>query len=114
MAVDYDPRAVEVTCRNLERNGVDGISVHEADVLKWRSRRRFEVVAANLFAGVLCGAMPMMMRVLRPEGRLIVSGILADQWESTREVAERAGLEVACDRKRGKWVSALLLRTGDL
>ena len=114
VALDYDPKAVEVTVGNLRRNGVEAVEALEADVLKWSTRRKYEVVAANLFAGVLREAFPRMARWVKRDGRLILSGILWDQWEATREVAEGVGFEVLEDRRKGKWVSAVLRRVGDL
>jgi ribosomal protein L11 methyltransferase len=113
VAVDYDPKAVLVAGRNLERAGLDGVEVLEGDVLNWSTRRKYEVVAANLFAGVLQEAFPRMERWLKRDGRLILSGILRDQWEPTRKVGEETGLEVLEHRRIGKWVSALLRRRGD-
>lgn len=114
VAVDYDPKAVEVAQRNLKRNGVDGVEVVEADVLRWARRRSYEVVTANLFAGVLREVFPRLVKLLKKDGRLILSGILGEQWEETRAVAEELGFEVVEDRKRGKWVSALLCKGDDL
>ena len=111
--MDYDPKAVEVARGNLERNGVDGVDVKDADVLKWRTRRKYEVVAANLFAAVLREVIPVVRTVLKPGGRMIVSGVLREQWEATREVVGEAGMEVVDEKKRGKWVSGLLQRKGE-
>ena len=113
-AMDYDPKAVEVAEGNLVRNGVDGVEVREGDVLKWRSRKKFEVVAANLFAGVLQKAFPRLAGAVRKGGRLIISGILWEQWDAVREAAEAAGMEVMESKRKGKWVSALLCGKGDL
>lgn len=113
-AMDYDPKAVEVTRLNLGRNGVSGVTVKEVNVLEWKARRKSDVVVANLFAGVLREVIPAVVEVLERGGRLIVSGILRDQWEATRVVAEEAGMEVLESKGRGKWVSALLRRKGDL
>lgn len=113
-AMDYDPKAVEVAKCNLGRNGVSGVEISKGDVLTWRSRKKFEVVAANLFAGVLKEAFPRLAGALRQGGHLIISGILSDQWEPVREVADRCGTEVIEHKRRGKWVSALLCRKGEL
>ena len=107
-AIDYDPKAVEVARRNLVRNGADGVEVMEADVLTWKTRRKYEVVVANLFAGVLREVIPRVGGMLRPGGRVVVSGILRDQWDGIREVVEEAGMEVLESKNRGKWVSGLL------
>jgi ribosomal protein L11 methyltransferase len=113
-AMDYDPKAVEVAEGNLARNGVDGVEVREGDVLKWRSRRKFDVVVANLFAGVLEAAFPRLAGAVRKGGRLIISGILREQWDGVRRAAETAGMEVMESKRKGKWVSALLRGKGDL
>ena len=43
---------------------------------------RYEVVTANLFSELLIAALPILRRALRPNGCLIVSGILREQAES--------------------------------
>jgi ribosomal protein L11 methyltransferase len=107
LAMDFDPNAVEVALRNVGRNGATEVEVAEADVLLWNPKHRYEIVVANLFAGVLREAMPIIARALAPGGRLILSGILREQWPETREVAREAGFQVVEDRQRGKWMTAL-------
>lgn len=106
--LDYDPQAVRVAAGNVSRNGADGVSVAEADVLEWESPHRFEVVAANLFSDVLIKALPRMRGWLAPAGSLILSGILREQWEAVAEAALGAGFTVREVRRKGKWVSGLL------
>jgi ribosomal protein L11 methyltransferase len=106
-ACDFDPFAVKVAQHNLRRNGIDGVTLREQDVLKWRPRRTgHTVVLANLFSTVLIEAWPVIARALAPGGDLIVSGILASQaWEV---VAAAAGHGLGFTRvvRKGKWVSA--------
>jgi len=107
LAMDFDPNAVEVAQRNVGRNGATEVEVAEADVLLWNPKHRYEIVIANLFAGVLREAMPIIARALAPGGSLILSGILREQWPETREAAREAGFQVVEDRPRGKWMTAL-------
>lgn len=105
-ALDYDPNAVSVARDNAERNDARGVKVAEADLLEWTTERQYEVVAANLFADVLQQSFGKIRNTLGPGSRLILSGVLRDQWEETLAVAEAAGLELGDVKKKGKWVSA--------
>ena len=105
-ACDFDPFAVEVTGRNMQRNHVDDVTVEERDVLKWKPRVKYDVVLANLFSTVLIEAFPVIAKLLRPGGDLIISGILASQaWDV---VSAGAGYGFGFSRvvRKGKWVTA--------
>ncbi|MEM9236513.1 MAG: 50S ribosomal protein L11 methyltransferase [Verrucomicrobiota bacterium] len=105
-ACDFDPFAVKVTERNCERNGVEGVEVKEIDVLKWKPREKYDVVMANIFSTVLIQAFPVLSKVVKPGGDLILSGILASQaWEVFEEAA-RHGFGFPKVVKKGKWVTA--------
>ena len=105
--LDYDPNAVAVARHNAERNAAGGVHVKETDLLKWTPSRQYEVITANLFADVLQEILPKIRTTLAKGSRLIVSGVLKEQWEETAAVAVAAGLELSQVRKKGKWVSAL-------
>ncbi len=105
-ACDFDPFAVTVTRRNAERNGTPDIEVAELDVLKWKPRKRHDVVLANLFSTVLIEAFPVIAKVLKPGGELVLSGILADQAWGVFEAGAGAGLGFPQVVRKGKWVTA--------
>lgn len=105
-ACDFDPFAVDVTQRNVTRNGVDGIDVAQQDVLKWKPKKPYDVVLANLFSTVLIEAMPVLAKTLAPGGTLIVSGILATQAWDVVTAAAGYGIGFSKVVRRGKWVTA--------
>ncbi len=105
-AFDFDAKAVEVAQENTQRNGAEDVDVFEADVFTWKNKKKFDVLAANLFSTVLLEALPLMTKWIRPKGRLIISGILFEQWPAVLEKAEECGFIPLEHRKRGKWVSA--------
>jgi ribosomal protein L11 methyltransferase len=105
-AHDYDPQAVRVSKQNLKLNRVDKIVVAEQDVLSWKPRKKWAVVVANMFSTILQEAFPTIVKTIQKEGDLVVSGILADQWEVTKEWGRDAGLEFGDVVKKGKWVTA--------
>lgn len=106
-ACDFDPFAVAVALRNIERNGTPEITMKEQDVLKWKPRRKgYNVVLANLFSTVLIEAWPVIAKSLAPGGDLIVSGILASQAWEVFTAAAANGIGFTKVVKKGKWVTA--------
>jgi len=106
-ACDFDPFAVAVVKRNIERNGSGGIEVAEQDVLRWKPRKAgYDVVMANLFSTVLIEAWPVIAKALAAGGDLIVSGILAAQAWEVFTAAAGAGLGFTDVVRKGKWVTA--------
>ncbi len=77
IAVDHDPQALEATEQNARENGVDGrLLVCAPDDLP---ETGVEVLLANILAGPLIELAPRLSRLVRPAGRLVLSGILREQ-----------------------------------
>ena len=106
-AFDFDPKSVEVSEENAERNGITGIRFFEADVLKWKPPRRYDVVAANLYSGLLEKALPKMFEVAEAGADLILSGILRSQLKDVITAARKSGFSVLKTVQRGKWAGVL-------
>ena len=103
---DFDPFAVKVAERNGPRNGVEGIEVEELDVLKWKPTQAYDVVLANIFSTILIQAFPVMTKLVKPGGDLVLSGILASQAWDVFEAAAGHGFGFPTVVKKGKWVTA--------
>jgi ribosomal protein L11 methyltransferase len=113
ISFDFDPVAVEVAERNIERNGgADNLELFQADVFEWSpaAERQADVVLANLFSTVLQKAFPRLIAAMKDEGILIISGILNTQAEETLAAAVAVGLKVQKSISRGKWTTAQLTK----
>ncbi|MCQ2363977.1 MAG: 50S ribosomal protein L11 methyltransferase [Akkermansia sp.] len=109
---DFDPKAVEVARRNIDRNGgAEGLRLFQADVFEWTPAEQTDVVLANLFSTVLQKAFPRLLAAMKPEAVLIISGILRTQAEETLAAARAAGLTPVRVITRGKWTTAQLVRS---
>lgn len=109
---DFDPKAVEVARRNIERNGgAEGLHLFQADVFEWEPAEQTDVVLANLFSTVLQKAFPRLLAAMKPAAVLIISGILRTQAEETLAAARAAGLTPVRVITRGKWTTAQLVRS---
>ena len=76
-AIDVASAAVEATNGNARRNGVPDLVDADATALA-DVEGDFDVVVANIFAPVLVSLADDLRRVTRPDGRLLISGILAE------------------------------------
>lgn len=111
ISFDFDPKAVEVARRNIDRNGgAEQLQLFQADVFEWAPREgeQADIVLANLFSTVLQQAFPRIIPAMKPQGVLIISGILRSQEEETLAAARAAGLSVTKVVHRGKWTTAQL------
>ena len=111
ISFDFDPIAVEVAAKNIERNGgADHLELFRADVFEWTPapEDKADIVLANLFSTVLQKAFPRLIAAMKPQGVLIISGILNSQKDETLLAATRAGLKTIKVVSRGKWTTAKL------
>ncbi|MEI3558497.1 MAG: 50S ribosomal protein L11 methyltransferase [Akkermansia muciniphila] len=109
-AFDFDPMAVEVARHNMERNAVtaEQLDLFVGDVFEWTPAawQKGHLVVANLFSTILQKAFPHIIAAMKKDAVLVISGILASQWEETKAAAEHHGLSFDRVIKRGKWVTA--------
>lgn len=104
LGVDTDPIAIESTDANARRNGL---------VRRTRARLGslpsgeppFDVVLANLIAGVLVPLAPMLRDELTSGGTILASGIFIDREAEVRAAFEAAGLVVSRRLVEGDWVA---------
>lgn len=75
-AIDVASAAIESTADNATRNGVgDRVQVDTTDLCDIADD--YDLVVANILAPVLISLSDDLRRVTRPDGRLLISGILA-------------------------------------
>ncbi len=99
-AIDIDVDAVTATLDNAARNGV---VVNASDAPLATIVGRFDVVVANMTVGSLRPLLPDLVRRTRAGGTAIVSGLLADQWETVRAGVGGTVVQV---REVDGWTSA--------
>ncbi|HET9520846.1 MAG TPA: 50S ribosomal protein L11 methyltransferase [Candidatus Limnocylindrales bacterium] len=104
LGVDTDPIAIEATTANAARNRLARrIRAREGSLPTGEGP--FDVVLANLIAGLLVPLAPLLRDELRPGGALLASGIFIDRETDVREAFAAAGLEVVGRSAEGEWVA---------
>jgi ribosomal protein L11 methyltransferase len=107
LGLDDDPRAVSHARQNARLNYIARARFVRADILQWKPAVRYEVITANLFSELLVAALPIFRRALAADGRLIVSGILREQFGAVVRALGHARLQLEQKRRRGKWIALL-------
>lgn len=112
-AIDRDPEAVRVTMDTAERNGVSAnVTCRHEDLVGFRPSAPFDVVAANLYAGVLREQADRLAECVgrEPGSCLLIAGTLQEQYEDVCRVYRERGFKEKRRVAEDEWVSALLLR----
>ncbi|MBB2493407.1 50S ribosomal protein L11 methyltransferase [Aquipseudomonas ullengensis] len=89
VGTDIDIQALEASRDNASRNGIDPARFPvylPADL----PQQQADVVVANILAGPLVALAPQITSLVKPGGRLALSGILAEQAEEVRDAYQDA------------------------
>jgi ribosomal protein L11 methyltransferase len=115
LAVDHDPRAVEIARANVRLNRVAArVKVWNASGFAHpllRRARCLDLVLANLLPGPLIALAPAMRRAMRTGGIAVLSGLLH---EHAREVVAHyraMGFDVLTPRRQEGWTVVCLTRS---
>lgn len=113
VAVDVDPNAVKVAEANAAVNGVEEHVVFAPG----SASRALELaggpvplVVANITADVLIFLKDDLAKLVAPEGRLVVSGIVVQKWDGVVAAYASLGFAVEEERRDDDWVAAVLKR----
>ena len=87
---DFDPLCIKVSRENAALNGLPDIPFAVADILA-PPLPKADIFVANILAPVLEEAAAFVRDAVNPRGFLILSGILATQYDSVKRVYEKHG-----------------------
>ena len=98
VGTDIDYQAIEASRDNAERNGIDA-SRFPLYLPEQLPAEQADVVVANILAGPLVALAPQITSLVKPGGRLALSGILAEQGEDVAAAyADAFDLDPLCIR----------------
>ncbi len=114
IAVDIDPASIKSTGENAAANGVleaveTGLG-SVTEILQGNfSQKQAPLVLANILAPVIIRLFDAgLADLMTPDGRLILSGILMEQFSGVVKAAEAKGLKLIERRQIGDWVALAL------
>jgi ribosomal protein L11 methyltransferase len=113
-ALDTDPVAINNAQKNIERNGMlERIRLEEGSLAKIlndeSSPGAADLLLANIYATILVDLLDAgLTRAVRPQGMLILSGIMHHQVEAIREKCTPPGVRLLETRRDGDWAALVL------
>jgi ribosomal protein L11 methyltransferase len=121
-AVDIDEVAVRVAEENFARNGFSPLSnpppqMGEGAPIETAvgsavdtGGRQWHIVVANILAHILIQLMPDLVAAMAPNGKLILSGMIAEQEAEVTTMAAALNLRVTERRVEEDWVALVVER----
>jgi ribosomal protein L11 methyltransferase len=104
-AVDIDDVAVRVALENFELNDVSDHVEMDVGSAASNGGRQWPLVVANILAHILIELMPNLSAAVAPGGKLILSGMIAEQESEVQASAATAGLQVIERYQEEDWVA---------
>lgn len=112
-AVDIDINAVDIAKSNAQRNGIEenkynaitGNVINDEDFCKIISKKKYDVVLANIVADVIISLCPIVPQFLKSGGLFITSGIISDRLNDVKNIYESSDFEIMSINQKGDWAS---------
>ncbi len=102
VGVDIDPQALLATRDNAARNSLPA-ECFPVFFPKQAPSEPADLLLANILAGPLVELAPTLLTLLKPGGRICLSGVLASQAEAVQQ-AYRAVIDFESIRQKDEWV----------
>ncbi|MEW6230678.1 MAG: 50S ribosomal protein L11 methyltransferase [Chloroflexota bacterium] len=123
LALDIDPVAASAARSNVELNRLQGIVqvvqgtisssgqiTPDPSILGPTALPPFDLVVANIIAGVIVEMAPGLAAVLAREGMLLASGIIAEREQEVCRALQEAGFAISESLHQGDWVTLVSSR----
>ncbi len=113
-AYDLDDVAVRVAQENIDLNP-DMANIHvAAGNLLEGVQQEADVIVANILADILVKLTDDAYRLVKDQGYLILSGIIADKLDLVLEAAYSSGFLLETQMVQGEWNTLIFKKTDDL
>ena len=118
VGVDISPDAARISRQNVEKNGIsaDSIEVYCGDVitdpeLRQKVCKAYDLVVANIVADVLLAMKELFFELCKPDGTLVLSGIIDDRLDEVIEAVKAQGFTLVEQKHRDIWNAAVFKKS---
>ena len=102
---DSDPFSVRNALENLKINGADDTVIIEEAELETVQAEPCDLALANIISGVLISNLPILRSFLKPGGKIIFSGLLAEEETGFAESLKKERFSLLSVTKRDEWIA---------
>lgn len=104
---DNDSDVIDVAKENAQKNNVECVfEFNTADKL----HNKYDFVCANILHHVLAEIMPDLKNLLKPDGTLVLSGILNEKKAVVLDAIEKNNLKILKTNYQNQWISFVVSR----
>ncbi|ULQ57476.1 50S ribosomal protein L11 methyltransferase [Flavihumibacter rivuli] len=102
-AIDNDSWSIENALENFERNSVNGqVDLEKADTIT--GEEQYDIILANINKNVIISQLDIICKHLRPNGVLIISGLLQSDTPDLQKAIALHGLSLLHSFERNSWI----------
>lgn len=105
---DYDSDSVIKANKNLMLNGVAGVRALNADLYKFTTDKKYDIITANLLSRIIEDNLVRLKSFMKPGGFMILSGISSRWANDMSKLFIDSGLKIPASRELDGWVGYLL------
>ncbi len=103
LAIDIDDAAVKTASENVLRNGLTRQITVQESVLSDVPPFPYDVLLVNIIADVIIDLAPIFPEYLKPNGSLVVSGIIHGRVSEVITTLEQNGFNLSEHNSQGEW-----------
>lgn len=111
-AVDIEQESHDNALDNAARNGVSDLIAVRCGTIDAVKDGPFDLILANINRNVILDTLDQMERLLAPEGRILASGFLEEDWPVMEKAFVERGFQCASRQVRGRWLAAVWTKNG--
>ncbi len=108
LAIDNDEWSIDNASENIKRNNCSTIEINKAESAK--GNNHFDVILANINKNVILDNLDNLASQLKPDGSLLLSGLLANDADEIIESAGRLSFKLKHKETTDNWLLISLSR----
>jgi len=103
--IDNDEWAYHNTVENCERNNIKNTNKALGGIEKIPENAQYHIILANINRNILLEQIPVYTKHLKPDGILLLSGILTSDFETINQKCINSGLKWISKKQKNNWLS---------
>ncbi|OGV54872.1 MAG: ribosomal protein L11 methyltransferase [Lentisphaerae bacterium GWF2_50_93] len=111
-AFDFDPESVVIAKENFDINKISRskASVADAELSMFKAPEKFDIVVANIISDILIVNCEKLDSLLRPDGYLVLAGILSTDYSKVRKAFKSIGFKEIHKSSENEWTGGMFRR----
>ncbi len=105
LAVDLDEWAVNNANENIQINQCKTIQVKQSNGDDLKAAEFYDIILANVNKNALLDRKNILINALKPNGKLILSGLLEDDLPEIRNAYQNSGLKFETVNQEDEWIA---------